>query len=182
MKPIRALVLLPFPVLLLFAQDVQNTEYVNSSGEKVLRIEFTIPVNRQEAWDLLATADGWKKWAAPVVSVDFRVGGQFLTNYDSAKSVGDPGTIRLPILSYIEGELLILKVILNEQFPEKARQEDKNLQEIIQLVPVGKNQTKIISSMIGWGKGPDWDKTYDFFSRGNAWTYKQLVKLYHHDN
>jgi uncharacterized protein YndB with AHSA1/START domain len=181
MRLIQSVVLLAFPILL-WGQEVRNTEYVTSTGEKVLRIEFTIPVDKQEAWNLFSTENGWKKWAAPVVSVDFRIGGQFLTNYDSAKSIGDPGTIRLPILSYIEGELLILKVILNEQFPEKARREDQNLQEVIQVVQIEKNQTKIISSMIGWGTGPDWDKTYAFFARGNAWTYNQLIKLYRHEN
>jgi hypothetical protein len=50
------------------------------------------------------------------------------------------------------------------------------------VVPIEKNQTKIISSMIGWGTGPDWNKTYAFFARGNAWTYNQLIKLYRHEN
>jgi hypothetical protein len=88
-KLIQSVVLLSFLILLL-VQDVQNTEYVTSTGEKELRIEFTIPVNKQEAWNLLATADGWKKWAAPVASVDFRVGGQFMTNYDSASLSATP--------------------------------------------------------------------------------------------
>ena len=177
MKYLQALLLLLLPALL-FGQEVRNTSYTNSANEKVLRFEFTLPVGRQDAWKVLATEEGWKKWAAPVVAVDFRVGGEFLTNYDSTKTVKDPGTIRLPILSYIEGELLALKVILTGQFPEKARQEDRNLQEIIQLIPIGEKQTKIISSMIGWGTGPEWDKVYGFFARGNAWTYEQLTKLY----
>ncbi len=25
--------------------------------------------------------------------------------------------------------------------------------------------------MIGWGKGADWEKTYEFFLRGNIYTY-----------
>jgi uncharacterized protein YndB with AHSA1/START domain len=177
MRRIQSFFLLSLPILL-SAQGVLNTSYVTSTGEKVLRIECTLPVDKQEAWRLFSTADGWKKWAAPVVSVDFRVGGDVFTNYDSTKSIGDPGTIHLPILSCIEGEMIVLKVILNDKFSEKARREDKNLQEVIQLVPIGKKQTKIISSMIGWGTGPEWDKTYDFFARGNAWTSEQLVKIY----
>lgn len=176
MRLIQSLLLLSVPVVLL-AQRVSNTSYVTSTGEKVLRIECTLPVDKQEAWRLFSTAEGWKKWAAPVVSVDFRVGGDVFTNYDSTKSIGDPGTIHLPILSYIEGEMIVLKVILNDKFSEKARREDKNLQEVIQLIPVGERKTKIISSMIGWGTGPEWDKTYDFFARGNAWTSEQLVNI-----
>jgi len=106
------------------------------------------------------------------------VGGLILTNYDKTKTLGDSGTIRLPILSYLEGEMIILKVILNESFTARARQEDENLQEVIQLVDLGKGKTRVSSSMIGWGKGPDWDTTYDFFARGNKWSYEQLTKLF----
>jgi hypothetical protein len=170
------------PLLLLanflLAQGVQNTSYVTSTGEKVLRLEFVIPVDKQEAWKLLTTADGWKKWAAPVVSVDLKVGGLILTNYDKNKTVSDSATIRLPIINYLEGEMLTLKVILNDAFPEKVRREDKNLQEIIQLAELGDAKTKITSSMIGWGIGPEWDRSYEFFAKGNKWSYEQLTKLF----
>ena len=166
------------PVLLV-GHEVKNTSYVTSTGEKVLRLELVIPAEKQEAWKLLATAEGWKKWAAPVVSMDFRVGGTILTNYDTAKTVNDSGSIRLPILNYLEGEMITLKVILTKAFTQKVRQEDENLQEIIQLVDLQNGGTKIVSSMIGWGNGPEWDKTYEFFARGNEWTYRQLAKLFH---
>jgi len=165
------------PIILL-GQEVKNTSYTASTGEKVLRLEFVIPVEKQEAWNLLTTANGWKKWAAPVVSIDLKVGGLILTNYDKNKTVGDSGTIRLPILNYLEGEMITLKVILTETFPQKVREEDKNLQEIIQIVYLGKGKTRITSSMIGWGSGTDWDKTYAFFAKGNQWSYEQLAKLF----
>jgi hypothetical protein len=163
----------------LFGQGVKNTSYVTSTGEKVLRFEIVIPVSRAEAWNLFTTEEGWKKWSTPVVSMDFKVGGLISTNYDSSKVIGDPGTIRLPIINYLEKEMLTLKVELNEGFSEKLRQEDGNLQEIIQLFDAGKGKTKIISSMIGWGTGPDWDTSYAFFSKGNEWTSEQLLKLYY---
>jgi hypothetical protein len=162
----------------LFAQEVQNTSYVTSTGEKVLRIEFILPVDKQETWKLLTTEEGWKKWAAPVVSVDLKVGGLILTNYDKNKTVSDSGTIHLPIINYIEGEMITLKVDLNNAFPEKVRKEDKNLQEIIQIKNLGNGNTRVVSSMIGWGTGAEWDKIYDFFAKGNKWTYEQLTKLF----
>jgi len=72
--------------------------------------------------------------------------------------------------------MITLKVILNENFPPKVLAEDQNLQEIIQLIDLGNGKTRIISSMVGWGKGPEWDKTYDFFTIGNEFTYKNLIK------
>ena len=179
MKTTFVLLLLFCVSSLLFAQEVKNTSYVTYTGEKVLRFENVIPVNRAEAWNLFTTEEGWKKWSTPVVSMDFRVGGMISTNYDSSKVIGDPGTIRLPIINYLEKEILTLKVELNEGFSEKLRQEDGNLQEIIQFKDADKGKTKIISSMIGWGTGPDWDTTYAFFAKGNEWTSEQLLKLYY---
>ena len=179
MKPICSIFLLCLFPTFVFGQEVKNTSYVTSTGEKVLRLELVIPVEKREAWKLFTTVEGWKKWATPVVSIDLKIGGQILTNYDKSKSIGDSGTIRLPILNYLEEEMITVKVKLNESFTKKVRQEDDNLQEIIQLVDLGNGKTKIISSMIGWGKGSDWDKTYEFFTRGNEWSYKQLTKLFH---
>jgi hypothetical protein len=179
MKTTFVLLLLLCVPALLFGQEVKNTSYVTSTGEKVLRMEFAIPVDKAEAWNLFTTEEGWKKWATPVVSINFRIGGLISTLYDTSKAIGDTGTIRLPIINYLEKEMLTLKVILNEGFSEKLRKEDQNLQEIIQFFDLGKDRTRIVSSMIGWGKGPDWDKTYDFFAKGNEWTYQQMLGLYY---
>ncbi|HTY57887.1 MAG TPA: hypothetical protein VMF59_03680 [Bacteroidota bacterium] len=158
------------------SQEIVNSSYAASNGERVLRLESVVPISRGEAWKLFSTREGLRKWIAPVVAVDFRVGGVILTNYDSTKTTADAGTIRLPILSYIEGELLTLRVVLNDKFPASARREDQNLQEIIQLLDAPGGKTRIISSMIGWGKGPGWDSTYNFFARGNTWTYRELLR------
>lgn len=178
MKLVRAAVLLCLLASSLAAQEIKNTSYTTSTGERVLRLECEVPIARQEAWKLFTTAEGLKRWIAPVVAIDFRVGGQLLTNYDKSKAAGDPGTIRLPIVNYLEAELLTLKVELNESFAAKVVKEDQDLQEIIQLFDLGKGRTRLVSSMIGWGKGPEWDKTYAFFAKGNAWTYKELLKLF----
>jgi hypothetical protein len=179
MKAVCFTVFLLFLINPLAAQEVRNTSYITSTGEKVLRIEIVLPVGKQEAWEMLTTEEGWKKWAAPVVSFNLKVGGLILTNYDKNKTVSDSGTIYLPIINYIEGEMITLKVNLNSAFPEKVRHEDKNLQEIIQVKDLGNGKTKVVSSMIGWGTGADWDKTYDFFARGNQWTYEQFAKCFH---
>lgn len=74
--------------------------------------------------------------------------------------------------------MLTLKVNLNDHFPKEAKVEDKNLQEIIQFVDIENGKTKIISTMVCWGIGSHWDKTYSFFEKGNDWTYKEFLKLF----
>ena len=159
-------------------QTVKNTSYKTSSGEKVLRLELTLPIDKKAAWKLFTVDKELQKWIAPVVFVELKTGGYMLTNYDKNQSLRDSSTIELGIINYLENELITLKVNLNDNFPASIQKEDENLQELIQFVEIEKGKTKIISSMIGWGKGSDWDKTYDFFVKGNTWTYEELRKLF----
>lgn len=159
-------------------QTLKNTSYKNQSGEKVLRFEFTLPIAQSDAWKIFTTDEKLVKWAAPLAHIDLKSGGYIVTNYDKSKSLSDSSSIKLPITSFIDHELLVLKVILNDHFVKSVRDTDDNLQEVIQFIKVDDQNTKIVSSMIGWGAGADWDKAYDFFAKGNEWTYRELVKNY----
>ena len=128
--------------------------------------------------ETFTTDEKLKKWIAPLAHIELKSDGYIITNYDSTRQLSDSSSIKLPIISFIDNELLVLKVILNDNFTENVRNSDKNLQEIIQFKKIGNQQTQIISSMIGWGKGSDWDNTYNFFVKGNEWTYKELLKSY----
>jgi hypothetical protein len=157
--------------------QVENTSYVNKSNEKVLQLSITVPVEVAEAWSYFTIDSKLTKWIAPVAHIELKSGGYIVTNYDKTKSISDSSSIKLGIISYLENKLMILKVDLNNNFSKKVQEEDQNLQEIIELVPVAPGKTKIISSMLGWGQGKDWEKAYDFFLKGNEWTYKELLKL-----
>lgn len=161
------------------AQKVENTSFTSSSGERFLRLEITVPVDIKTSWELFTNDEQLRKWIAPLAHIELKTGGYIITNYDKNKSLSDSLTsIRLPIINYLPEEQITLKVILNDNFSKSVIQESQHLQEIIQLVPVCKNKTKIVSTMVGFRTGADWDKTYEFFKRGNIWTYEQILKLY----
>lgn len=178
MKKIAISILLFFCIFFAKAQTVKNSSYVTPSGEKVLRLEMIVPVDKKTAWEYFTKDEFLKKWIAPLAHIDLKTGGFILTNYNKDKSLSDSSAIRLDIINYLNEELLTLKVNLNENFPRSAKDEDVNLQELIQFKDAGEGKTKIISSMIGWGKGEDWDKTYGFFVKGNIWTYEELYKAF----
>ena len=159
-----------------FSQDVADRSYVTKTGEKVLRFEVTLPVTKQRAWRAFTDPEDMKGWIAPVIKLDMRAGGVLLTNYDKGAKIEDASTIRLPIINYLEGDLITYKVELNNAFPKKAQDEDQNLQEVIQFFDLGNGKTKLVSSMIGWGTGKEWDDAYAFFAKGNKWTYEELIK------
>lgn len=158
--------------------QVINSSYVTNYGEKVLQLSINVPLDKMAAWKLFTTEEGLKKWIAPVANIDMKVGGSIITNYDKTKTIEDSTSIKLDIINYIQHEILTLKVNLNNNFPPSTTKEDKNLQEVLQFISVGKGKTKIVSSMIGWGQGSDWDKVYSFFEKGNIWTYEEILKLF----
>jgi Activator of Hsp90 ATPase homolog 1-like protein len=158
--------------------QIRNISFVAASGEKMLRFEVILDTTLKAVWDAFTTEKGITGWEAAKAKLDLRVGGTLLTLYDKNANFGDKGTIVTNIPAYIPMELFIFKVNLNEAFPEKCRNEDQNLQEIVQFRKISENKTKIISSMIGWGTGEDWDKVYKFFESGNKWTYEQLAKMF----
>lgn len=172
------------PFLLLFcisftqAQTIKNTSYTTPGGEKVLRLEMIVSLDKKTAWEYFTKDELLQKWIAPLAHIELKTGGYILTNYDKKKSLADSSSIRLAIINYLDEELLTLKVKLNNNFSQKVQSEDANLQELIQFKDIGSGKTQIISSMIGWGSGDDWDKTYSFFEKGNTWTYEELYKAF----
>lgn len=166
-----------FYAFVLTGQTVKNTSYTTQTGEKVLRLEAILPIDKKEAWQLFTTDEGLKKWIAPLAHIELKTGGYILTNYDQTKSLADSSSIKLTIINYIEQEIFTLKVKLNDNFSKTVQHEEGNLQEIIQFISIEPKKTKIISSMIGWGEGDGWTKTYNFFVKGNIYTYEALIKI-----
>lgn len=158
------------------AQDVKTTTTRSSAGDTVVRVEGTLAQSPQEVWRLFATEKGLQCWVAPVVRLDMRIGGKIETNYDAKASIGGPGTITLGIVNYVAAEFLTLKVKLNDAFSKTLQAEDGNLQEVIRLEKLPGGGTRVISTMIGWGTGPEWDQAALFFAKGNAASYKSLAK------
>lgn len=160
------------------ASPLKNTSYVNEAGEKALRLEAVVALDLASAWQLFTSDAGLRKWMAPVAHIDLRTGGSIVTNYDKTKPLTDSSCIHLPIINFIPQELMTLKVNLNRNFKEQARTSDQRLQEIIQFQKLDAHRTRLISTMVGFGRSPEWDEVYAFFERGNTWTYAELLKNY----
>lgn len=151
------------------------THQKSSSGERVLMVETTVAQAPERVWKAFSTEEGARCWVAPAVKLDFRNGGSMQSNYDAKAGVGGPGTIRLGITNVIENELLTYQIKLTDRFSKQLQAEDGNLQEVIRLERQPDGGTRVLAQMLGWGTGPEWDKTYDFFAKGNDWSMKQLV-------
>jgi len=160
-----------------YVQEVKNTSYVAARGERVLRHEALVPAPPSEVWSVFASAEGISTWSAPTIAFDLKTGGRWHANYRVGSKPGDPGTIYNTVLSYVPQEMLSMKVGLTETFPAGPRQAG-TLFAVTQLFPAAGGQTRVTTSMLGWGEGTDWDQVYAFFDRGNRYTLGQLVRRF----
>jgi len=158
------------------ASEVQTDVVQMASGERAVVVKTSLAAPPATIWRFFSTEAGLRCWAAPVVKLDLRSGGSLQTNYDKSAHIGDPGTISLRILNYFDAEFITYKVKLNDAFPAQLQNHDDNLQEVVRLQRLPDGGTQLVSSMVGWGSGADWDKAVAFFAKGNEWSYRNLVK------
>ncbi|MGB3723466.1 MAG: SRPBCC domain-containing protein [Pacificimonas sp.] len=152
-----------------------------ADGEVALKQSVIVDADLEQTWALFTEASQVKRWIAPVAEVDLRTGGTIRTHYDSCASIGDPGTIELTIVNYIPQHLLTLQSNL-ESARDAAWMNDSiysrrdDLYNVIEFEPLDGGRTRIVSWGLGYGDGPEWQTMFDFFVKGNEWTYGQLKK------
>jgi len=158
-------------------KGVENTSFVEPNGQRVLQLAILVPASPDKVWEAISTEAGWKTWASPTAYVDLRVGGTIETNYTAGKAKGDPSNIVNRIEAYVPGRLLAIR---NIQAPKGFFATDAFGQTatIMELVPAGEGQTKVILSNVGYGQGADFDSVYKHFEWGDAYTLAELRKRF----
>ncbi|MGE3181781.1 MAG: SRPBCC domain-containing protein [Phycisphaerae bacterium] len=131
---------------------------------------FDTPPSR--VWHFLTTKAGLEHWAAPVVAVDFRVGGKILTNYHTDQGTDGPDTFETTILAYEPERMLATQARLPETVG--ALRVVKETQTIYHLKETGERGTTLIVVSCGWKTGGDWDVARTFFETNNPKKFAAL--------
>jgi uncharacterized protein YndB with AHSA1/START domain len=151
------------------AQDVTHCD----GGERVLCHEIVVAAPAAEVWRLIATAEGFSSWAAPVVAIDLRVGGSFETSYDRNARIGDAGNIHNRVVAFAPKTLLVIQ-IANAPPGFSHGDEARELTTVMAVEPVDATHARLRVSMLGFRDGGAFDALFAFFDRGNAWTLQKL--------
>jgi len=144
-------------------------------GGRILCHTIVVAAPAAEVWPLIATAEGWQSWAAPVAALDLRVGGLLETSYDPSAHIGDAGNIRNRVLAFTPARLLVIEIAdAPPGFPHAnvARE----LRTALELEPIGATHTRVRVTMTGYRDGPEFDALFAFFNRGNAFTLTKLAE------
>ncbi len=162
-------------------KGVENTSFVEPGGRRVLQLSILVPASPDKVWEAISTEAGWKTWASPTAFVDFRIGGTIETSYAAGKAKGDPGNIINRIEAYVPGRMLAIRNIQTPKgFP--GAEAFGQTATILELVPAGDGQTKVILSNVGYGQGADFDTVYKHFEWGDAYTLAELRKRFETTN
>ena len=158
---------------------VENCSHADASRERMLCHALVVPGSSVDVWALVATAEGWRTWAAPVAALDLRSGGLLETSYNPAARIGDPGNIRNRVLAFTPERLLVIQIAdAPPGFPhaDLARE----LTTAIELEPVDASHTRVRITMMGYRDAPGFETLYAFFDRGNAFTLTKLRERIEH--
>ena len=68
-----------------------------------------IDASIDEVWGAFTTTEGLRTWCAPLVEIDFKIGGKMRANYDANGSLGDANTIENTILSFDPKRMLSIR-------------------------------------------------------------------------
>jgi uncharacterized protein YndB with AHSA1/START domain len=145
-----------------------------AAGDRILRTEAVVHAPVDDVWRAFTTKDGVQSWMVPVAEVDLRLGGTLKTNYNPQAKIGDPGTIVHHILSYEPKRMLSTHFDAPESAPAAAKTAQATW-VVYRFEPISAQETRVTVSMMGWGEGPEWDQSYAFFEKGNAWEMEQLA-------
>ncbi len=88
------------------APDVAADMVRTLAGETTLHLSFVTTAAPDKIWKALTNADELTKWAAPLVKVDFRVGGAYEYYFYPKHEPGHRGMEGTKILCYVPGKML----------------------------------------------------------------------------
>jgi uncharacterized protein YndB with AHSA1/START domain len=129
-----------------------------TTPEKALIFEVTVPASVPAVWQAFTTSDGLSTWLTPGAVVDLRAGGEWTAHFPGGKTGG--GTI----LSFVPQQELVISALAPEQFPTVRAERTR----VVFSFTAAGDATVVRLVQTGWKNGEEWDKAYDYLATGNA--------------
>lgn len=152
---------------------IEDTSYVETNGDRVIRLSVEVAASQDEIWQAFTTAEGWKSFAVAFAQVEMKVGGVIETSYNAKAQVGDADNIKNEIVAYIPGRMMAIRCT---QAPRdfKHKQEFFSTSTVFEMVPGEKQKTRIVITAVGYRPGEAFDDLFKKFRWGDAYTLEKL--------
>ncbi|HXP88152.1 MAG TPA: SRPBCC domain-containing protein [Bryobacteraceae bacterium] len=139
-----------------------------TTPEKALVFEVTIPAPPAAVWQAFTSSDGLSTWLTPGAVVDLRKGGEWTAHFPGGKTGG--GTI----LSFVPQREITMAAMAPEQFPT-VRADRTNAR--FEFLAKG-TSTVVRLTQTGWKSGQEWDQAYEYLAQGNAQLLETLRRRF----
>jgi len=159
------------------APDVTDTSFVMADGQRTLQQSVVIDAPVATLWKAFVDPAQFRRWNAPVVAIDLRVGGMLEATYDQAKAIGDPDNIKNRIITYLPERLLVFQ---NVQAPRALPNADRfqRTVTVVQYEPLAAGRTRVTISCTGFAADPASTQIYDFFQSGDAELLEKMKQVF----
>jgi len=153
--------------------SVRDSSFTAADGTRTMRLSLLIHRPPRRVWRAISTEQGWKSWGVQSAFVDFRQGGMIETSYRPDAPKGDRDNIRNLIIDFVPERLLVFR---NVQAPRKFPADTERFSRVITTIKLAPAKSGTIVSISGAGYGADgeYQRLYEFFRRGNAYSLEQL--------
>ena len=160
---------------LLAIASLSTTPVTAMPAGRTLKQSIVIDASIADVWSLIETEEGLKKWMAPLIELDLRVGGTIKSNYHADGVIGDDNTIVNTILAYEPQRMLSLKAT-NPPADFTYADAIKDMWSVMYFEVIDEGRTRVRVHGLGYRDTPDSEAMFKFFERGNEWVLQQLKK------
>lgn len=140
--------------------------HVKNPSDKILRKEIIIPASLKQAWDAWTTTEGVKSFFSSEAKIELAIGGAYEIYFILENPYGLKGSEDCRVLSFLPMEMLSFEWNAPPEFGELRGQHTR---VILQFQELESSKVRVILSQLGWGRGEDWDRLYEYFDK--AWGY-----------
>lgn len=157
------------------AAGIADTSFTAADGARTIQLTTWLPAPPAEVFNLVATPEGWRKWAAPVAMGEIKLNGVLETSYNPDARPGDAGNIKQQFIELVPDKRVAFRAIQTpEGFPHGELY--KQTTALMELTPeAGGTRLKFTHS--GFGVGTAFDELHGFFVQGDRQTLEELAKV-----
>ncbi|RYG32069.1 MAG: SRPBCC domain-containing protein [Burkholderiales bacterium] len=154
---------------------LQDTSFTAPNGSRTIQLSAWFAAPPAEVFQIVATPEGWRKWAAPVAMGEVKLNGVLETSYNPNAKPGDAGNIKQQFTELVPNKRVAFRTIQTpEGFPHGELY--KQTSALMELTPEA-GGTRLRFTHSGFGTGKEWDELHGFFVQGDRQTLEELRKV-----
>ena len=135
-------------------------------SDKVIRKSRTFSCPIDTVWWKWTTRDGLKTFFGEDNSMELKIGGPFEIYFSMDSPPGLRGSEGCKVISYLPKEMISFSWNAPPKFPE-IRNGAYHTWVVVTFKSLKGHRTEVTINHLGWLKGADWDKVYEYFDK--AW-------------